>query len=101
MEIFEANAGQVVSPAKIKVIGCGGAGGNAVNSMVRKGIEGVQFVAINTDLQHLSISLADCKIQIGKKLTNGLGVGMNPELGEAAAVEESEALKKLLEGSDI
>lgn len=101
MEIFEANAGQVVSPAKIKVIGCGGAGGNAVNSMVRKGIEGVQFVAINTDLQHLSISLADCKIQIGKKLTNGLGVGMNPELGEAAAVEESEALKKLLEGSDM
>lgn len=90
-----------VSPAKIKVVGCGGCGGNAVNNMVAAGIQGVQFIALNTDLQHLSASKADCRIQIGKKLTNGLGAGMHPEIGEEAAKEEQETLKTLLGGSDM
>lgn len=97
----EGNSTQPVSPTKIKVIGCGGCGGNAVNNMINAGIKGVQFIALNTDLQHLSISKADYKIQIGKKITGGLGAGMHPEVGEEAALEEAETIKQLLQGSDM
>ncbi len=90
-----------VNPTVIKVLGCGGCGGNAVNTMVEAGITGVKFIALNTDLQQLSVSKAEYKLQIGKKLTNGLGAGMHPEVGEAAAKEEEEAIKQLLQGSDM
>ena len=73
--------------AVIKVIGVGGAGGNAVNRMVDSGIEGVEFVAINTDKQALGLSKAGTKIQIGEKLTRGLGAGANPDIGAQAAEE--------------
>ncbi len=94
-------AGQLVSPTVIKVIGCGGCGGNAVNTMVASGIQGVTFIALNTDLQQLTVSKADIKLQIGKKITNGLGAGAHPEVGEAAAKEEEETIKKLLEGTNM
>ena len=97
----DVNNGNLVSPTKIKVVGCGGCGGNAVNNMVDAGIKGVQFIALNTDLQHLSVSKADHKIQIGKKITAGLGAGMHPEIGEEAAKEEQETIKALLDGSDM
>jgi len=97
----EGNSTELVSPTKIKVIGCGGCGGNAVNNMINAGIKGVEFIALNTDLQHLSVSKADYKIQIGKKITGGLGAGMHPEVGEEAAKEESETIKQLLTGSDM
>lgn len=89
------------NPTKIKVIGCGGCGGNAVNNMIDAGIQGVEFIALNTDLQHLAISKANYKIQIGKKITGGLGAGMHPEIGEEAAKEESETIKKLLQGTNM
>ncbi|MBP5284433.1 MAG: cell division protein FtsZ [Treponema sp.] len=90
-----------VSPTVIKVIGCGGCGCNAVNNMIDFGIQGVQFISLNTDVQALSVSRAETRIQIGKKITNGLGAGMHPEIGEAAAKEEEENIKKLLKGSDM
>ncbi len=95
------NVTGLVSPTKIKVIGCGGCGGNAVNNMINAGIQGVEFIAINTDLQHLAVSKADHKIQIGKKLTEGLGAGMHPEIGEEAAKEEAETIKQLLQGTNM
>ena len=97
----DVNNGNLVSPTKIKVVGCGGCGGNAVNNMVDAGIKGVQFIALNTDLQHLSVSKAAHTIQIGKKITAGLGAGMHPEIGEEAAKEEQETIKALLDGSDM
>lgn len=90
-----------VSPTVIKVVGCGGCGCNAVNNMIDFGIQGVQFISLNTDVQALSVSKAETRIQIGKKITNGLGAGMHPEVGEAAAKEEEENIKKLLKGSDM
>lgn len=97
----EGNSTELISPTKIKVVGCGGCGGNAVNNMVNAGIKGVEFIAINTDLQHLSVSKADHKIQIGKKITGGLGAGMHPEIGEQAAKEEADTIKQLLQGTDM
>jgi len=85
----------------IKVIGVGGGGGNAVNRMIRAGLKGVTFVAINTDTQVLKKSLADIKLQIGAKLTRGLGAGANPEIGRRAAEEDKDKLFKLLEGVDM
>ena len=73
--------------AKIKVVGVGGAGGNAVNRMVEEGIQGVEFIAINTDVQALHNNKADIKLHIGKTVTRGLGAGMNPDLGRQAAEE--------------
>ena len=72
--------------AKIKVIGVGGGGGNAVNRMVETGVKGVEFIVANTDLQALNVSKADVKIQIGKELTDGLGSGGQPDIGKEAAV---------------
>jgi len=83
---------------KIKVIGVGGSGSNAVSRMSSYKIRGVDLVAVNTDLQDLE---ADVKVQIGKELTKGLGTGMNPELGKKAAEEQREKLSKIIKGSDM
>lgn len=87
--------------AKIKVIGVGGAGGNAINNMIDTNLQGVKFIAANTDAQALEISKASVKLQIGEKLTEGLGAGANPQIGREAAVENSEAIKSALEGSHM
>jgi cell division protein FtsZ len=87
--------------AKIKVIGVGGGGGNAVNRMIDAGVEGIEFVAANTDLQALRMSRAPVKLQLGVKLTNGLGAGANPEVGRKAALEDSDKIIEALEGADM
>ena len=87
--------------AKIKVIGVGGGGGNAVNRMIESGLEGIEFVVANTDLQALRMSRAPVKIQLGVKLTSGLGAGANAEVGRKAALEDSEKIIEALEGADM
>ena len=87
--------------AKIKVIGCGGGGNNAVNRMIETGVKGVEFIVVNTDLQVLNSSKAPVKIQIGKDLTNGLGAGANPEIGRQAALESKEELEEAIKGADM
>lgn len=87
--------------AKIKVIGVGGGGGNAVNRMITEKVQGVDFIVANTDLQALNASQAQTKIQLGPKLTKGLGAGSNPEVGDKAAEESEEQIQKALEGSDM
>lgn len=91
----------VDSPAKIKVIGIGGAGCNAVNRMIDANLQGISFVAVNTDKQALNKSKAETKIQIGEKLTKGLGAGGNPEIGQKSAEESLENIEKYVEGSDM
>ncbi|BCR03968.1 cell division protein FtsZ [Desulfuromonas versatilis] len=87
--------------AKIKVIGVGGGGGNAINTMIDAHLEGVEFFAANTDAQALKRSLAPMKIQLGAKLTKGLGAGANPEMGREAALEDRARLAELLDGADM
>ncbi len=87
--------------AEIKVIGVGGGGNNAVNRMITAGLQGVEFVSINTDSQALQLSRASQKVQIGSKLTKGLGAGANPEIGAKAAEESREELLKILKGADM
>ncbi len=87
--------------AKIKVIGVGGAGGNAINNMIESNLQGVKFIAANTDAQALEISRANDKIRIGEKLTEGLGAGANPNVGREAALESAEDLRRALEGSHM
>jgi len=87
--------------AKIKVFGVGGGGGNAVNRMIDAGVEGIEFIAANTDLQALRLSRAPVKLQLGVKLTNGLGAGANPEVGRKAALEDSDKIIEALEGADM
>jgi len=87
--------------AKIKVIGVGGGGGNAVNRMIDAGVDGIEFIAANTDLQALRMSHAPVKLQLGVKLTNGLGAGANPEVGRKAALEDSDKIIEALEGADM
>ena len=87
--------------AVIKVIGVGGAGNNAVNRMIDSGIEGVEFVAINTDRQALMLSKAGTKIQIGEKITRGLGAGANPDIGAQAAEESKSEITEALRGADM
>jgi cell division protein FtsZ len=87
--------------AKIKVIGVGGAGGNAVNNMIASTLQGVEFIAANTDLQVLETSLAPIRIQLGTELTRGLGAGSNPEIGRQAALEDREALMDVMDGCDM
>ena len=89
------------SPTKIKVVGCGGCGGNAVNCMIDSGVGGVEFIALNTDLQALTHSKAQFKVQIGQKLAGGLGAGGKPEVGEESAKEQQEQIKELLKDSDM
>jgi cell division protein FtsZ len=87
--------------AKIKVVGVGGAGGNAVNNMIASTLQGVEFIAINTDLQVLETSLAPVKVQIGASLTRGLGAGSDPQIGREAAFEDRPAIVEVLEGADM
>jgi cell division protein FtsZ len=87
--------------ARIKVIGVGGGGGNAVNRMIEAGMDGIEFITANTDLQALRMSRASVKIQLGVKLTNGLGAGANPEVGRKAALEDSDKIIEALEGADM
>lgn len=87
--------------AQIKVVGIGGAGNNAVNRMIQAGLKGVEFIAINTDKQALFMSHANVKIQIGEKLTKGLGAGANPETGQRAAEENREEIVQSLKGADM
>ena len=87
--------------ARIKVIGCGGGGTNAVNRMIEAGLTGVEFYAMNTDVQVLDISAAHYKLQLGENLTRGLGAGGNPEVGRSAAEESKSDIKKALEGADM
>ena len=95
------NTEQIISGARIKVIGVGGGGGNALNTMVRGGLAGVEFVAVNTDRQALSASLANVKIPIGGDLTKGLGAGANPEVGKRAAMEDYHRIAEVLQGADM
>jgi len=90
-----------LQPAKIKVIGVGGGGCNAVNRMIRAKVEGVEFIAANTDLQALKLSQAPVKLQLGAKLTKGLGAGANPEVGRKAALEDTDKIIEALEGADM
>jgi cell division protein FtsZ len=87
--------------ANIKVIGIGGGGGNAINRMIEAGIEGVEFIAVNTDLQALSNNAAGMKMQIGSQLTKGLGSGGRPDIGKEAAMEDTERLLEIIEGADM
>ncbi|MGD6871676.1 cell division protein FtsZ [Sutcliffiella horikoshii] len=87
--------------ATIKVIGVGGGGNNAVNRMIEHGVQGVEFIAVNTDAQALNLSKAEVKMQIGGKLTRGLGAGANPEVGKKAAEESKEQLEEVLKGADM
>jgi cell division protein FtsZ len=87
--------------AVIKVVGIGGGGVNAVNRMIDAGLKGVEFVAINTDAQALLMSDADVKLDIGRKLTRGLGAGANPEIGKQAAIDHTEEIEEVLRGSDM
>lgn len=87
--------------AKIKVIGVGGGGGNAVKNMIESGLQGVQFVCANTDLQALNKNTAPCKVQLGEKLTKGLGAGANPSIGREAAVESVNAIREAIGDADM
>ena len=90
------------SKAKIKVVGVGGAGCNVLNTMLTDArIQGVEFIAINTDIQALSINKAPVKIELGKQITSGLGAGAKPEIGEKAAKESEEEIRNYLEGADM
>ena len=87
--------------ACIKVVGVGGGGSNAINRMMEAGVEGVEFLVINTDVQALQQSHAPVKLQIGTKLTKGLGAGANPEIGREAALEDTDKIMDALEGADM
>src|SRR5438552_8446747 len=93
-ETFEAGA-------RIKVIGVGGGGSNAVNRMVRSGLDGVEFIVTNTDVQALRNNAAATRVQIGSKLTKGLGAGADPTVGRSAALEDTERIIHALSGADM
>ncbi len=95
---FDMNIDQV---ARIKVIGVGGGGNNAVNRMIEDGVQGVEFIAVNTDSQALKLSKAEIRMQIGASLTRGLGAGANPEIGRRAVEESKSQLKEALKGADM
>ena len=92
---------QAMIGARIKVVGLGGAGGNAINNMIEAGLSGVEFIAINTDCQDLAKSKARARVQIGREATRGLGTGANPEMGRLAAEENLETVRQALEGADM
>lgn len=99
--MLEIKVDENEAAAKIRVIGVGGAGNNAVNRMIEEGIAGVDFICVNTDKQHLTVCKAPQCLQIGEKLTKGLGAGAQPEVGEKAAEENLEELQELISGSDM
>lgn len=92
---------QIESFARIKVVGVGGGGCNAVNRMIEEGLQGIEFIAVNTDAQALLLSRAQTRVRIGDKVTRGLGAGSNPEIGRKAAEESAEELYEVLKGSDM
>jgi len=98
---FEENEKMMDGTATIKVIGVGGAGNNAVNRMIDSGIRGVEFIAVNTDRQALQLSKAAAKIQIGEKITRGLGAGANPDIGAQSAEESKAEISEVLRGADM
>src|SRR3989337_4367370 len=87
--------------ARIKVIGIGGGGGNAINTMISSKLTGVDFIVANTDAQSIEASRASVKIQLGEKITKGLGAGANPEIGRRAALEDQERIHGCLSGADM
>jgi cell division protein FtsZ len=99
--MFELSDSETGNLAKIKVIGIGGGGGNAVNTMISYNLRGVDFIVANTDAQALSASLSPIKVQLGAELTKGLGCGSNPDVGKRAALETKDALRAYLEGADM
>ncbi|MFZ4439665.1 MAG: cell division protein FtsZ [Syntrophales bacterium] len=99
--MFELSDKDLVSTAKIKVIGIGGAGGNAVNTMISYNLRGVDFITANTDAQALGAASSEVKIQLGAEVTKGLGAGSDPEIGKKAALETREILRSSLQGSDM
>ncbi|HRW87103.1 MAG TPA: cell division protein FtsZ, partial [Thermovirgaceae bacterium] len=100
-ELFEIEGSQKQFHEVIKVIGVGGGGGNALNHIVRSGVTGVEFIAANTDIAHLSLSEADLKIVLGRELTKGLGAGADPEIGMRSAEESVEEVREVLSGADM
>ena len=98
---MQGNPLEMLQIAKIKVIGVGGGGCNAVNRMIESGVIGVEFIVANTDLQVLNVSKAETKLQIGKTLTEGLGAGANPEIGREAAQESKKDIEEALQGADM
>lgn len=98
--MFEIQEAKVLG-AKIKVVGVGGGGCNAVNTMIRAGLSGVEFIAANTDKQVLESVLAPTKIAIGQELTRGLGAGANPDIGRKAALEDYAQIAEMLTGADM
>ena len=99
--LLEIKTNDAESAAKIIVVGVGGAGNNAVNRMIDEQIEGVEFIGVNTDKQALQLCKAPVLLQIGEKLTKGLGAGAKPEIGEKAAEESSEEISAALKGADM
>src|SRR5512142_12170 len=87
--------------AKIKVIGVGGGGGNAINTMIAAKLDGVEFIVANTDMQALEANMAPVKCQLGCTVTRGLGAGANPEIGREAALEDRERIGEVLKGADM
>lgn len=100
-EISTENKSAFEEGAKIKVVGVGGGGCNAVNTMIRSGLSGVEYIVANTDAQALAANLAPTKVQLGVEITKGLGAGANPEVGRKSALEEYEKLSEVLEGADM
>jgi len=98
--IFELDE-TVAQHANLKVVGVGGGGGNAVNRMIAEGLKGVQFISVNTDSQALATSRSDVKVQIGKKLTKGLGAGARPEIGRQAIEEDRDDVLQAIQGADL
>ena len=99
IEIVEED--EIPTGARIKVIGVGGGGGNAINTMISAGLTGVEFIAMNTDAQDLRRSLAGRRFQLGTQLTKGLGAGANPEVGREAALEDRDRIAELVVGADM
>lgn len=99
--LFEFDNNFSEQKAKIKVVGVGGAGGNAINRMISSGMEGVEFIAINTDAQDLESNPSEIKVQIGKELTKGLGAGAKPEIGREAILQDKEKVSSYLAGADM
>ncbi len=100
-EIASENKNNFALGAKIKVIGIGGGGCNAVNTMIKAGLSGVEYIVANTDAQALNASLAPIKVQLGGEITKGLGAGANPEVGRKAALDDYEKLSEVIEGADM
>lgn len=99
--VLDFDMNSIFQNARIKVVGCGGGGGNAVNRMIEDGLKNVEFIVVNTDNQALRLSKAESKIQIGEKLTRGLGAGANPEIGEKAAEESKDMIKDAIQGAEL